>query len=321
VVSLHRQANHDPLTKVANRAAFDQRLTELTTRRTETGASFSLIICDIDHFKRVNDVHGHQAGDEALVSFASVLSAMSREGDLVSRYGGEEFVILSPDCDIATATERAEEIRKVVEQTQLPSIGNQVITASFGVTEVQVGDSADSVVARADRALLQAKDTGRNQVVQLGIGAAAEADKKKAVGRFWWLFKSGQNSDSLNSEIITPVPVDFAIEKLRGFIADHKAEIVKVSEGNLQLRMNVRYGIGGRRNADSLIPFNVYLKLSELHEPANPQSRKPASVTTTVKIELSPVKIRDRRRQEVDTCANQIVLGLKSYLMGRFESN
>ena len=321
VKSLHRQANHDPLTKVANRAAFDRRLAELTTRRLETGASFSLIICDIDHFKRVNDVHGHQAGDEALVKFAGVLSTLSRDGDLVSRYGGEEFVILSPDCDIATATERAESIRKVVEQTQLPSIGNQAITASFGVTEVQAGDSSDSVVARADRALLQAKDSGRNQVIQLGGGAASAADTKKPIGRFGWLFKPEPEHDKATSEIITPVPANFAIEKLRGFIADHKAEIVSVSEGNLHLRVNARFGLGGRRNADSLIPFNVYLKLVESHEPANPQSRRPASVSTKVKIELSPVKTRDRRRQEVETCSNQVVLALKSYLMGRFESS
>ena len=89
----------------------------LVERNQSTGESFSLIICDIDHFKRVNDLYGHPAGDEALVTFASVLSANSRDGDMVSRYGGEEFVLLAPSCDITTATRRAEKIRQAVEIT------------------------------------------------------------------------------------------------------------------------------------------------------------------------------------------------------------
>jgi diguanylate cyclase (GGDEF)-like protein/PAS domain S-box-containing protein len=320
VESLHKQATQDPLTKVSNRAAFDRFLNELVLRREETGASFSLVICDIDHFKRVNDIHGHQAGDEALITFASVLSAQCREGDLVSRYGGEEFVLLSPDCDIATAAKRAEMIRQTVEKTLLPSIGNQAVTASFGVTEVQAGDSADSVLARADRALLQAKDNGRNQVIQLGMGGAACAESPEMAKRrrgIWSWLEGNTNDASMSVEILTPVPVDFAIEKLRGFIADHKAEILSVTEGNLQLKVNVQFGTRGRRSVDSQMAFNVRLRLKETILHAGTENRKAASTQTRVKVELDPIKPRDRRRQEASTCANQIVLSLKSYLMGR----
>ena len=325
VESLHKQATQDPLTKVANRAAFDRFLHDLVARRDETGASFSLIICDIDHFKRVNDVHGHPAGDEALVTFASVLSSHSREGDLVSRYGGEEFVLLSPDCDLATAARRAETIRQAVEQTLLPSIGNQAVTASFGVTEVQAGDSPDSVLARADRALLQAKDNGRNQVIQLGIGSGGESatesmQPSKRRRGIWGWFDTGADSVAMNAEILTPVPVNFAIEKLRGFIADHKAEIVSVSEGNLHLRLNVAFGARGRRSADSHMSFSVRLKLSESICQAGTENRKASTVRTRVKVELEPTKSRDRRRQEASSCANQIIIGLKGYLMGRLET-
>ena len=95
VESLHEKTTIDPLTGVANRAYFDEKLQELLKSTREGGPSFSLVICDIDHFKRVNDVHGHPAGDEALVTFASVLTAHSRSGDLVARYGGEEFLLLA----------------------------------------------------------------------------------------------------------------------------------------------------------------------------------------------------------------------------------
>src|SRR5690606_18211365 len=128
--------------------------------------------CDIDHFKRINDTYGHQAGDEALVTFASVLRECSREGDLVARYGGEEFVLLCAACDNPCATARAEEIRRIIERTPVPSLGGNTMTASFGVTEHQAGDSAATIIARADRALLTAKNTGRNRVVQLGAGQA-----------------------------------------------------------------------------------------------------------------------------------------------------
>jgi diguanylate cyclase (GGDEF)-like protein/PAS domain S-box-containing protein len=318
VESLHKQAMHDTLTKVANRAAFDRRLDELVSRRNETGAGFSLIICDIDHFKMVNDVHGHPAGDEALVTFAGVLSAHSRENDLVSRYGGEEFVMLSPDCDIATAARRAETIRIAVEQTRLPSIGNQAVTASFGVTEVQAGDTADSVLSRADRALLQAKDRGRNQVIQLGIGNCETSGvPKRRRGLLSW-FDSSTESCVINTEIITPVPVSIAIEKLRGFIADHRAEIASVSEGNLRLRLNVQYRSKGRRSVDSTISYDVRLRLSESIYHTGTENRKTTQSRTIVKVELEPTKTRDRRRKELSICADQVIVSLKSYLMGQF---
>ena len=320
VESLHQQATHDPLTKVANRAAFDRRLRELVQCRMETGVGFSLIICDIDHFKKVNDLHGHQAGDDALVSFAAVLSKHSRERDFVSRYGGEEFVILAPDCDLATATLRAETIRESVELTRLPSIGNQSVTASFGVTEAQPGDSPESVLARADRALLQAKDGGRNQVIQLTIGGSDQGSTTKRRRRIWSWFDAVSDTDALNTENITPVPVNFAIEKLRGFIADHKAEIVSVSEGNLHLRQNVVFTTNGRRSADSQISFSVRLRLTEVTRVLGTEGRQTSQLYTTLKVEIEPTRTRDRRRQEVASCANQIVVSLKSYLMGRIES-
>ncbi len=321
VESLHKQATEDPLTKVANRAAFDRQLSELVMRSIETNAAFSLIICDIDHFKRVNDVHGHQAGDAALVTFASLLSAHSRDVDLVSRYGGEEFVILAPDCDITTAAKRAELIRSAVEMTTIPAIGDQSITASFGVTEYQAGDSPDSVLARADRALLQGKDQGRNRVIQLGMGSVAEKDivPKRRRGILSW-FESDSNHPSQNLEIVTPVPVAFAIEKLRGFIADHNAQIVSVTEGSLQLKLNVYCGTTGRRSVDTMIAFNVSLTLTEFVHESGTESRHVTSKQTKVKIDLAPTRNRDRRRQEANTCASQIIMSLKAYLMGRVVS-
>ncbi|HRX83284.1 MAG TPA: diguanylate cyclase, partial [Pirellulaceae bacterium] len=102
VESLNEKATQDPLTKLANRAEFDRGIAAFVKNHLEQGDSCSMIICDIDHFKKINDVHGHQAGDEALILFAGILQSHARSGDLVARYGGEEFVVLCADCDNAT---------------------------------------------------------------------------------------------------------------------------------------------------------------------------------------------------------------------------
>ena len=111
---------------------------------------------------------------------------MCRSGDLVARYGGEEFAILCADCTNAAAARKAEAIRKALSRSQaLVPRQRSRFTASFGVTELQTGDTPETMLRRADRALLQAKDQGRNQVVQLGDGMMEEKVK-----RSWWPFQS-----------------------------------------------------------------------------------------------------------------------------------
>lgn len=164
ILSLHKKAMSDPLTGVANRFEFDQCLRRCTDESQQRQTIFSLIMCDIDHFKRVNDVHGHPAGDEALIQFANVLRRHTRSSDLVARYGGEEFVVVAANSDRATAMRRANEIRHAVASTPLHGIGGQSVTVSIGVAEYQNGDTPESIVARVDRALLRAKVNGRNRV-------------------------------------------------------------------------------------------------------------------------------------------------------------
>jgi len=114
-------------------------------------------MCDLDRFKLVNDTYGHQAGDEAIKCLASLLKSCCRPGDLVARYGGEEFVLLSADCDNAAAARRAEQIRKALSQIPQPKMDGRSVTVSFGVTEIQPGDTPETMLRRADRALLMAK--------------------------------------------------------------------------------------------------------------------------------------------------------------------
>ncbi len=319
--SLHLQVTRDALTGIANRAELDRRLSELADIAIGGGTTFSLIICDIDHFKRVNDNYGHPAGDEALIKFAEVLSGFSRGEDLVARYGGEEFVFLAVGCDNATAAKRAEAIREKLEKTPLPSLGNNAVTASFGVTQFQAGDRAETILSRADRALLRAKDSGRNRVVRFGADSAGNEATTPKRGWLSWLDRSERRPDR-EVNIFTPVPVDLAIEKLKGFIADHGAEILTVNENQVSIRVNAVCSIGGRRRVDQQIALNAMLTLSEEKTDAI-ERRFGSSVTmiprsghTKIHVQIKPIRNRDRRRRELSVCTDSVISSLKSYFMG-----
>jgi len=321
VRKLKRQVIQDPLTGVANRAEMDRMLAELTS---EEGRLFSLVICDIDHFKRVNDVYGHQAGDEALVRVAQILTAQSRQCDLVCRYGGEEFVVICPDCDLSAATKRAETIRAAVENAKLSMLNNTHITSSFGVTQVQTGDTAESVFSRADRALLQAKENGRNQVIQLGVGGRFEhiTPLTQSKGWFSWFRFKAEERSALAATITTPVPSDIVIEKLRGFLADHRADVLDVAEGKLKIRLSVVQPACGRRTRPSKVVFLVDIKLSEsLQQIAiGGTERMVTQQRTTIQVSLKADCNGARRDEDLTSCARNVIAGINCYLMGQIET-
>ena len=121
-------------------------------------------MADIDHFKKVNDTHGHHAGDVVLASFGKILSGQTRGSDMAGRYGGEEFLVVMPRTGLGEAEKIAERIRAEVERAIMLDPGIRV-TASFGVAERKSCNNWESLVKRADEALYLAKDTGRNKVV------------------------------------------------------------------------------------------------------------------------------------------------------------
>lgn len=153
----------DPLTGIANRRHLDERMSMELERHTRYNKPLSVIMADIDWFKRVNDEHGHAMGDTVLELFASHLVAGLRSSDFVARYGGEEFVLLLPDTQAEYACVLAERLR---EETRLLHLGNSrlKLTASFGVTQAQPGEGMAHVLARADQAMYQSKTAGRDRV-------------------------------------------------------------------------------------------------------------------------------------------------------------
>ena len=158
-------AQKDPLTGICNRAALDEMMQRELSHARRQGSSYSLLILDIDHFKAVNDKYGHIIGDCALKAVAGIIGSCKRDGDLLFRYGGEEFVVLMRDTDVGGSHLLAERIRTAFEASPCTCSGVDLdIRVSIGVSILQGNDSPISLFARADQALYSAKRNGRNQV-------------------------------------------------------------------------------------------------------------------------------------------------------------
>ncbi|NQT12580.1 MAG: diguanylate cyclase, partial [Planctomycetes bacterium] len=317
--SLHEKATKDPLTQVANRAEFDRVHEAFINTHKEQQVPCSLVMCDLDHFKQVNDTYGHQAGDEAIKTFARLLRNACRPGDLVARYGGEEFVLLCADCDNATTTQRADEIRQTLSQTPHSQMEHRSVTASFGVTEIQPGDTAETMLRRADRALLMAKGKGRNRVVQLGVGSNSDGAVRKK--RLFWPERT-RSAAVLEQDLVTPVPIAMAIEKLRGFVADHRAKIIAIDGNRVKLEIDDQPG-PTRRRGDRPVTFSADLRLTEetfARDEAD-DARASAVLRTRIHIAITPRKNRDRRRADVADRAGTVLSSFRSYLMASEQPN
>jgi diguanylate cyclase (GGDEF)-like protein len=160
---LDRRASTDGLTGIANRRVFDERLRAELGRAERHDREISLALFDLDHFKRINDAYGHQTGDRALVQFARILTAHARRDDIVARVGGEEFAWLMPETDQDGAFAAAERVRAALELERDEEFG--AITVSAGVVIADHGSTAQSLFQAADRALYEAKESGRNTTV------------------------------------------------------------------------------------------------------------------------------------------------------------
>jgi diguanylate cyclase (GGDEF)-like protein len=159
------RAATDALTGLPNARALRDNLNRMVAHATRSEKPLVAILCDLDHFKQINDVHGHDKGDEALASAANVLQSGIRESDIAGRYGGEEFLLLLPDTDLAGGVVAAEKLRDELMRATIPGL-TQVVTASFGVAcYPKDAFDPDALVRVADRALYAAKARGRNCVV------------------------------------------------------------------------------------------------------------------------------------------------------------
>ena len=161
------EASLDPLSGILNRRGFDLELSRLCRAATEQGVAFSLVMVDIDFFKKINDTYGHPFGDQVIRAVGQALSQLTQRKDVAARYGGEEFALLLPETPAAGAREVADRVRAAIARGTIKRGGNEPvgnITISAGVAQYMRGEDPLSLIARADRALYASKQGGRNRV-------------------------------------------------------------------------------------------------------------------------------------------------------------
>ncbi|WP_277052851.1 GGDEF domain-containing protein [Zestomonas thermotolerans] len=159
---LEDQVATDELTGLFNRRHF-LRLAERALEELDAGRQHGLALIDLDHFKQINDHHGHAGGDRVLQTFAAVARACLRDGDILARYGGEEFVLLLPDADADRVASCCERLREAFASAEPVGVGVERLSLSVGMTLLRAGDQLDEALHRADQALYRAKRNGRNR--------------------------------------------------------------------------------------------------------------------------------------------------------------
>jgi diguanylate cyclase len=175
----------DPLTGLHTRRGMNEALANEMNRYRRTGQSFCLALCDLDHFKAVNDTHGHETGDRVLSVFAAVVSRTVRSFDEAFRMGGEEFLICLKDTGLDGAYTVVERLRQDVMNEIIPAADGSPIrvTASFGLVQSDAAPSIEELVVLADKALYRAKAAGRNRIVRYGVRPRAAAPEAPAAPR------------------------------------------------------------------------------------------------------------------------------------------
>ncbi len=163
---LREQAIRDPLTGLYNRRYLNETLPREIVRAARINLPLSVLVSDIDHFKILNDTHGHQTGDKFLVEIANLIKKYARASDIVCRYGGEEFLLVLPETTVEAAAKRAEELRQQCAKLIIQHDGMELSTTiSFGVaTYPNHGQEAEEIIIKADKAMYKSKHNGRNRV-------------------------------------------------------------------------------------------------------------------------------------------------------------
>jgi len=188
-----------------------------------------------------------------------------------------------------------------------------MITASFGVTELQAGDTPETMLRRADRALLQAKESGRNRVVQLGTGIPGSPARERCPLLRRWI-QPAQSHQLLEETLVTAVPLAITMEKLRGFISDHHAEIVSTEDGKLRLHIT-KEARKSRRSSDR--PATFVLSLQFLEKQPDGENRGLDANRTLIRVSIQLAGARDRRLGNAYECARLLFASLKAYFMAQ----
>lgn len=256
---LRLMASRDALTHVANRGELKKHLDRQFQEWRDRGRTnpFSVIFLDVDHFKKVNDTHGHAAGDEVLISVARLLQHETFSGEMVARYGGEEFVILCSDTSLEQAFSKADRLRSALAGAQVVKGDEFRVTASFGCAEIEGTDTAESVIQRADKALYMAKHQGRNRTCRLTALELKNADVNLVRPP-----AANENRFVYERKLRACLTSDMIQYKMRAIVDNLKVKLVRVTQDRVEFQFGRRGLIpvwgatAARQPATAVLNFN-----------------------------------------------------------------
>ncbi len=300
-------ASRDSLTSLVNRGELEIQLAlMLHEQKGKSADPFCVIFADVDYFKAINDSFGHAVGDQVLVDVANCFRHEVYSGDLVARYGGEEFVIVCPGTALEQGVKRAERLRLAIMNGQIGGTEELKVTASFGVTQVEEGDSVEEVLRRADCAVYNAKKSGRNRTIaQTSADTPSEQEIAEEANK--------PPRDPFVHEVTFQacIAADMIVYKLGGFVRDERGSLTDVTESRAVVRL-------GRR---SLLPFwgasatnlPVQMTVEFGNEKATPSRRqRVASKQVAITVRIEPIGWA-KNAEVFERRAHHLVRILRSY--------
>jgi diguanylate cyclase (GGDEF)-like protein/PAS domain S-box-containing protein len=308
---LRLMASRDALTHVANRGELKKRLDhefgECKDRDFE--APFSIIFLDVDHFKKCNDTHGHAAGDEVLISVARLLQHEMYSGELVSRYGGEEFVVLCPETQLDDAFHKAERLRQALEKAAVVKTDEFKITASFGVAQLEPTDAPDDVLQRADKALYVSKHQGRNRTSKLTSEQLRKHDPEMV-----------KPSLAKPEEFVCDVTLkacmaaDMIVYKLKAFVDGNGAKLGKVTAKSVEMRIGTRGLLSGWGKTADKQPIDISLGIGD----SRSTTQRGANRLVEIHVRITPIG-RVKKVDVFKTRCRGVLKALRQYLAADFD--
>lgn len=308
---LRLAASRDPLTGAANRGELESQLAQMLRHLEQdpgTGALCAIFI-DVDHFKAINDAFGHTTGDIVLIEIARLLQQETFAGELVGRYGGEEFMILCPDTHLDQAIKRAERMRLAIAGLELAEMEGWTLSASFGVTQTVAGDTVRSAMKRADKALYAAKNGGRNQTCFLladddcAIEPGEPDEVPPADGRL-----------KFDASFHACTAAEMIVYKLGGFVTEIDAKLLEIKPDRVRLRLGRPGMFSGWGKSEERKPVDIELDFSSEVPPREVNGRLVKSNQVLVRVSMRPVG-QPRTPEEFDCRCRLVLKQLSTYFL------
>ena len=308
-VSQPEEWNTDVLAEPVSRAEWDAFVTNLLQDR-DPSETFSVLFMDIDRFGVINKEFGRQIGNDLIREIGRRLSNFCTDHELACRYGGEQFVLFSPDLTPKKALKRAELLRKLIASTKFDVLPFQKLTASIGVTEVEDGDDLNALLDRAENALQRAKRTGRN--CSVAVDSKSMNDPLPEEGKT--PERSNKKKLILTTSFDAFIASDMIVYKLGGFLYENQAKLLEVDKRHVSIRVGTKGLIPYWGRKEESQPVTVNLELGEDWEKA--KSSKHSVTNTTIQVTIRP-EGWVRKQDVFEHRANHVLRELKAHFAAK----